>query len=181
MQKRYTRQAFAVVCAALALGLGLGTAQAGTDAGGRMGMHPLLRHFDDIDTDASGTLSPEELAARAQQRFAAADTNDDGQLDQGELEAMIRARLAARQARNPEAAPAPSTDEARIAWMAQGVFLYRDTDGDGRLSAEEMRPRPARMTRMLARLDSNGDGALSRDELMAARPPRGAGSVPGQP
>ncbi len=159
---------------------------------------PLLRAFDEIDTDSSGTLTPEELAAHAERRFAAADTNGDGLLDQEELAASIRARMAARlAARNPGAAvgpgaaagpgqetgqdagqdagqgPAPlrrGPNAERIAQLARALLQKRDRDGDSMLSAEEMQPPAAQAARLRA-LDTDGDGALSREELMAGRPP----------
>ncbi len=148
-------------------------------------LRKLLADFDEIDTDASGTLSPEELAAHAQQRFATADANGDGLLDRGELEASLRARMAARMAerrparggegsRPPSAPPVRAARaEARIAWMVQGLLLRRDADGDCLLSPAEMQPRPARMSRLLG-LDADGDGALSREELLAGPPGRPA-------
>ncbi len=49
-----------------------------------------------------------------------------------------------------------------------------DADGDGIISADEMKDAPA----ALKKLDKNGDGNLTREEIQA-RPPRGDGPRPG--
>ncbi len=203
------RRIFAALPLALALallaepGMAEAVAQGGAEAGGLPAsgaatgaeaegaalparLRKLLADFDEIDADASGTLSPEELAAQAQQRFVTADANGDGLLDRGELEASLRARMAERMAgRGGEAGQSPSAPlaraaraQARIARMARGLLLRRDANGDCLLSPAEMKPRPARVRRLLA-LDADGDGALSREELLAGPPGRPA--APAQP
>ena len=49
----------------------------------------------------------------------------------------------------------------------QGMIERMDTDGDGMLSAEEMDP--PRSAMMFSRLDRDDDGAISEDELAQAR------------
>lgn len=157
-----TPRNLALAAAALLLSAGLAAAGAG-----RMGPRPLLLNFDSIDANGDGALSAAEITASGQARFADSDLNGDGLLDRGELEASMRARLEERRARAPGAVP--DNAAARIAWMAEGVILFRDKDGDGLVSAAEMQARPERMARLIARLDQNGDGALSREELAARR------------
>lgn len=119
--------------------------------GKRMGMggEMLMDRFDEIDADKDGKITPAELAAHRQARFAAADANSDGKLDAGELTAFHAARMAERM-------------EARTTRMMK----WLDANGDGALSADEMPdgPEPDR----LARLDSDGDGAISKEEAQAA-------------
>ncbi len=58
-------------------------------------------------------------------------------------------------------------------------MLRWDTDGDGRLTVEEM---PERMRRRFEHMDTNGDGALDEDEIRAAATRmRGRGRPPGRP
>jgi Ca2+-binding EF-hand superfamily protein len=53
-------------------------------------------------------------------------------------------------------------------------FSQMDQDGDGAITLSEMQAGPAAM---LARADGNGDGTLSRDELIAAATARAAGQI----
>ena len=51
-----------------------------------------------------------------------------------------------------------------------GRFQAADTDGDGKLSRDEMVARmTARAERMIARNDADGDGLLSMEEMRAGR------------
>ncbi|MHA7877144.1 EF-hand domain-containing protein [Roseivivax sp.] len=69
-----------------------------------------------------------------------------------------------------------SLSQAELSARAEARFAEADTDGDGLLTAEEMQAarearRAARESRMIERLDSNGDGALSFAELTDRRDP----------
>lgn len=124
------------------------------------GERGMMLPFDEIDADADGKITAEEMQAHAGLRFDAADTDKDGLLDAAEMQAQMLARATARM-------------QERSARMIERM----DRDGDGKLSAEEMRAGPRkgdRFERMLSRLDKDADGALSRAEYEAAREMRGA-------
>ncbi len=178
MQYRMKKIIKMLVLTSAPLALNVGAAQA---AGGPKGLRPLLNNFVQIDANGDGVLTTDELARHAAARFGKADSNRDGLLDPGEIEAALQARFEARRARAVEQAERQMPDPARITWMAQGVVLFRDTDGDGLLSAAEMAPRSGRMNRLINRLDRDGDGALSRAELAAARTAPGAQNPPDRP
>ena len=108
------------------------------------GEHPA---FEAIDTDGNGEITPEELAALADQRFAAADADGDGLLTAEEMKAAALQRIDDRVAR---------------------MIARMDQNGDGALSADEMTHRrdPARM---FNRIDSDDSGTISKAEFDAAR------------
>lgn len=79
--------------------------------------------------------------ARMQERFGQIDVNSDGQITVEELQAQATAR-----------------------------FTAADADGNGALTAEEIRAsmKERHKEHMLNRLDTNGDGTLSDEELSKA-------------
>jgi hypothetical protein len=124
------------------------------------GDRAMMLPFEDIDADADGKITTEEMQAHATLRFEEADADKDGLLDAAEMQAQMLARATARMTE-------------RSARMIERM----DRDGDGKLSAEEMRAGPRegdRFARMLSRLDKDEDGALSREEFEAAREMRSA-------
>ena len=149
---------------ALALaGTALAAVAASDDKPGRAehrGDRVMMLPFEDIDADADGKITPEEMQAHAELRFEEADADKDGLLDATEMQAQMLARAT-----------------ARIAERSARMIERMDRDGDGKLSAEEMRAGPRegdRFARMLSRLDKDEDGALSREGFEAAREMRGA-------
>ena len=56
----------------------------------------------------------------------------------------------------------------RIGQMAEMRFAKLDTNGDGQLSADELAA-DNRFTRVFKRIDRNGDGTLGKDELAQAQ------------
>jgi len=107
--------------------------------------------------------------------FDAIDADKDGRITQAEIDAHRAARVAAVDA---DSDGKISLDELKAAEMARmtarveeraaRMLARMDSDGDGFLTAAEMAtpPMPARM---LDRLDTDGDGAISRAEAEAAR------------
>ncbi len=108
----------------------------------------LLEMFDAIDTDSDGKLSLAELAAHRLAEFTAADTNSDGALDAAEMEAHHTARMAAMMAEH-----------------AARMIENKDNDGNGTLSADEFGEGPGE--EHFARLDSDNDGMISKEEAEA--------------
>ena len=157
MMDRSTKTAAALL--ALAGGLFASAAIAEMGPGGMGGMEGpggpgdrgamFLEEFDLIDADKDGKITAAELAARREARFAAADTDANGSLNAEELTAFHVAQMAEKMAERTT---------KMLQWM--------DTNGDGGLSADEMPEGPS--PRHLARLDADGDGAISKAEAEAA-------------
>lgn len=132
---------------------GLVMAETAAAFGGRMG--PMERPaFEQLDADGDGKVTAAELeaypAARAAERFAAADTNGDGALSPDELAASI--------------------DRMR----SEAIMSRLDSDGDGTISQTEMeaamgggRASATPGERMLDRVDTDDDGAISAEEYNA--------------
>ncbi len=108
---------------------------------GQNGIDRLDRLFEQIDLDASGTLTKDEMRKAAATRFNALDMNGDGRVSADERGSSRSNRLSIR-------------------------FKRADTDKNGTLDLAEMEAvAKMRAQRRLVRLDTDGDGALSLDEL----------------
>ena len=143
----------ALIAAALIASLMASTAFAEMGPGGPGGHEgegpKLLDLFDEIDTDKDGKLSLAELEAHRAAEFAASDTNGDGALDAAEIAARMMARF-----------------QEKLADKAQHMIDNRDNDGNGTISADEMGKGPAEDH--FARIDTDNDGAISKEEAEAA-------------
>jgi len=93
------------------------------------------------DTNADGKISREEFTAVMDQRFARLDKNGDGFITADEVSDMP--------ARGPG-----------------GGVMAADADHDGKVSHAEF---TALATARFARLDTNGDGQITPDEMSAPR------------
>ena len=127
------------------------------------------------DADKSGTLSAAELGV-SQSNVAEFDTDGDGQVSQAELEAGLKAQreqmqnqllqngqLGMLQASMGQGAQ--GLDMSKMdTQMAQNIFAQKDADKSGGLSAAELGVTAAQ----LKKVDTDGDGQVSQDELTAA-------------
>jgi len=110
--------------------------------------------FEELDTNADGIVSLEELEAQSEAHFANLDSDGDGVISADEMSAMIEANLSGRAARGVER-----------------MIERFDDNGDGVLSEDELPQR--NHSRMLENVDADEDGAISAEEFEAAKEKRG--------
>ncbi len=111
--------------------------------------------FENLDTNGDGVITQTELDAKQAAKFAENDLNGDGFLDAAELAGAAKGR----------SAKGPRGD-ADPAAMAAKIIARSDTDGDGKLSPAEAKPRNA--GKIFARMDADGNGEITRAEWDAA-------------
>lgn len=128
-----------------------GAGMMGQMGGADMGDGPMSMMFDRFDTDGDGTVTKEEIAAKRAADAVALDANGDGKLSAEELVAADLRRM-----------------QQRVEERVKARIAAQDIDGDGMLSAAEL-AMPDMPAMMFQRLDANGDGALDKDELAAAK------------
>ncbi len=146
-------------------GRGQGRPQGGPDRGGRprpdgqgggpRGPQPgdgprqpwILVHADEVDLNEDGIISREEIVGEAEKAFGGYDANKDGELSEAELNAKGNVRSA-------------------MGGFIRGHAKELDRDKDGVLTRKET---VDNATRMFARIDSNGDGKITKTELEASR------------
>lgn len=112
-----------------------------------------------MDRNQDGKLSKDELPPRLQENFDRIDANGDGTIGEDEF-----GRLAGVLGQRPPGVgggPPPGMPP-------MGVFALLDTDRDGQLSTSEI----VAAGSVLLKLDRNGDGKLTPDEVFAGMPRR---------
>ena len=142
-----------------------------------------------LDPAGNGYVTLDEFVAGAQKRFARLDRNGDGKLTPDEL-------TFGHGRRGGNGASAANGDVSRFArqrfdkldanhdgvvtldeYVAAATAMYRqfDTAGNGKVTAAEIESAPKTQERalrvanhMVARMDTNGDGTVSKDEFLAA-------------
>ncbi|MFC4349857.1 EF-hand domain-containing protein [Kordiimonas lipolytica] len=146
----------------------------------------LEERFNDLDSNKNGVVSHAEMMAKAQEKFAEFDKNSDGYLTLEELPKEMpipehaRERMKKRAERmkermdergedfEPDDMPDPSGPRhgrfegkpTRLHFIAK-----HDRDGDERISLEEFAAKPVGHFK---RMDVNGDGEVTKAELLEA-------------
>lgn len=129
------------------IGVGLATTgSAFADDNKRKGKGKRGMNIEQIDTDKSGSISPEEFAAIGLGKMIAADKDGDGTLTTEEISTAMEAE---RKRRREEA-----------------MMKRLDVNGDGSVTVAELQDR---MNKQFAVLDLNSDGSLSEEEIRKMR------------
>ncbi len=125
---------------------------------------PLVAQTSPAPQDkADRTITREEALAQADQRFDRMDVNKDGKLDAAELAPRRRPAMAA----DNSMPPPPPADGAAPPPPPGGRMMARlDTNGDGFVDRAEYR---AQAMRRFDRMDANKDGKIDPAERQAAR------------
>ncbi|WP_176693159.1 EF-hand domain-containing protein [Arenimonas terrae] len=150
-------------CTALVLASGFALAQSGdADREARRAewQAKAEARFAEADTDRDGRLDRVEARAfgeRFNKHFDRIDANKDGEVDKQEI---AQARQHMRKGRHGM--------RAGMAYQ-RGLIKGMDDDGDGAISRAELGSKVPRWSDNFATIDSNGDGELSREELHAAK------------
>ncbi len=125
------------------------------------------------DADGDGVITRDEAMAQADARFDRLDTNKDGKLTPDELRPRGRMDGAGMAPPPPPppadgAAPPPPPPGPGMAGRGFGerMFARLDTNGDGVVDREEFR---AQAARRFDRMDTNKDGKIDATERQAAR------------
>jgi Ca2+-binding EF-hand superfamily protein len=108
-----------------------------------------MRLFEQFDANQDGRLTQAEIDQVRQSRLAEFDQNGDGSLSLEEYQALW------------------------VAAMRESMvdrFQAHDDDGDGMVTAEEF---GEPFDRIVSRLDQNGDGELTADEIQRRGEGRG--------
>jgi Ca2+-binding EF-hand superfamily protein len=131
------------------------------------------RIIQDKDADGDGALSVDEMGI-SEEAFAKLDANEDGLLDQSELESGLpelgKTIWAERmiQDKDADGDGVLSVDEMGI---PEETFARLDANEDGLLDQSELESHlpevneALRAQRMMQNMDTDGDGALSVDEM----------------
>jgi len=118
-----------------------------------------------------------QFQQRQVDRIMRDDANKDGKVSKDEFVAAMKARIAERQAQNGggDDSGAPAPDPEAI---ADRVFTRMDTNGDGFITKDELEKSAAAQ---FAQLDTDHKGYVTRDEMRARFAGRGGfgGGPPG--
>jgi EF hand domain-containing protein len=139
----------ALISAAIVGTIGLSASLPAYALGSKVG--PRI-NFEEVDLNADGKITPEEMSTHRAAKFAEQDADGDGFLSREEISAAILARV-------------QNNMDKRLDRM----FERGDADGDGMISLAELPGGGDRSAKLFARLDKDGDGAISADELEAMK------------
>jgi Ca2+-binding EF-hand superfamily protein len=123
--------------------MGDGPGRPGAGEGGRD-----RRGLAGLDKDGDGIVSKSEVPENMTRFFELADTNKDGKVDGSEMANVT----------TPRGGPGPGRP-GPLGALQDWASL--DANKDGKLQREEA---PERMVAMFDRIDTNGDGAVDREE-----------------
>lgn len=134
--------------------------------------HPggLTGAFAKADTNGDGMVSRAEFLAAAGTEFDKMDANHDGQLTEQEMVSFAKARRAKMAAEH-------------AAWqrkMREEIFSRLDANHDGYLDQAEFDKLASHLrgedpVALFKRVDENGDGKISLEEFLTAKPPHHPG------
>lgn len=151
--------------------------------------HKAERMVRRLDTAGAGYVTPDEFVAAAQKRFARLDKNGDGKLTPDEL-TFGRGRqggnataaaggkgggFAAQRFGKLDANHDGVVTLDEYVAAAKTLYSQLDTAHDGKVTAAEIEAAPKTQeralhvaNRLVARMDTDGDGSVSKDEFLAA-------------
>jgi hypothetical protein len=128
--------------------------------------------FQKVDTNKDGRLTLDEIQAahkeRAAKHFADKDANKNGKLERAEVP-RIPDEMWTRLDQNKDGTLTPdelANKGGRFAEHAQKHFQHVDTNSDGAISKDEAL---AGVDKRFARMDTNSDGVLTQEEMKAHR------------
>lgn len=126
--------------------------------------------FDQMDANRDGRIDAADRDARLKSRFASIDTDKNGSLSETEF-AAAHAGRDGMHAMGGERRHERGGHNGRRAHHDGGMLRAADSDGDGVITRAEM---IAGANAHFVKMESNGDGQISRAEREAvARPMRG--------
>ena len=128
------------------------------------------RRFNDLDANRDGRIGRDEYLAYGRNLFILLDRDRDGRITRAEFEQALSAGAAPPPADRPNRGPGmrpPATDT-----RMRAAFDRIDADRNGFITLAEL---DAARLEEFQRMDTNGDGRLTRDEIVAARGPDAAG------
>ena len=135
-------------------------------AGAGAGLPTVDEMFQRHDKNADGKLTKDELPEFAAERLMRADANGDGELSKEELTEMRKKWAEQAGAAAGRDGPGGAGPGAGGRFDSAEMFQRLDRNGDGSLTKDEL---PERLAELLMRADADGNGSLSKEELHKAR------------
>lgn len=132
----------------------------GRGPGGGRGMPNPEQMFQRLDENGDGKLAKDELPPHFAERLMRADADGDGAVSKSELE-EARKKFAGQ--RGGPGGRGPGDRGGRNPGQ---MFDRMDRNSDGKLTKDEM---PEQIAERLMRADTDGDGAVSKEELEKVR------------
>ncbi len=139
----------------------------GGPQGGGYGMPSVEEVIKHLDKDDDGRISKEEAPEQMAEHFDHIDADGDGLVTADELKASRERRAGGQRPGGREGQGPPDPGE---------ILSRFDKDDDGKISKEEA---PEQMAEHFDHIDADGDGLVTADELKAAPERRGGGRRPG--